>query len=241
MVSKEKPASDALGELGPRISDGAPALRMTYDEWRAWANETQKSEWVNGEVIIYMPPKPPHQLVIEFLSTLLNTFAHFFDLGRVIRGPVEMRAVPNGPAREPDILFIARDHADRVTEERVVGPADLVVEIISPDSVHRDRVDKFEEYEAAGIREYWILDNRPRRRRAEFYQLDQQGQYQPILPDEKGLYRSAVLPGFWLKVDWLWEDEFPDPQLTFAEIAGFSPETVNALEKLRASPPTGVR
>jgi len=226
MVTKQIPAEEALaGATGQ--------LRMTYDEWRAWASETQKSEWVDGEVIIYIPPKKRHQRLVEFLGMLLRLFTQFFELGEIIPGPYEMRARPDGPAREPDILFVAREHSDRATEERVVGPADLVVEIISPDSVHRDRVDKFEEYEAASIREYWILDNRPRRRRAEFYQLDQQGQYQPTLPDEKGLYRSAVLSGFWLKVDWLWEEEFPDPQLTFAEIAGFTPETVRALEALK--------
>ena len=206
---------------------------MTYEEYRAWAGEGRRAEWVNGEVIVYMPPKPPHQLLVKFLGTLLDLFASFFKLGTVLDGPVEMRATPDGPAREPDILFVAREHADRITDERVAGPADLIVEVISDDSVGRDRGDKFYEYEEAGGREYWIVDWRPRHQRADFYQLNAQGRFEPIPIGADGLYRSAVIPGFWLKVDWLWAKELPDPLLTFAEIVGFPAEMVEALQQMR--------
>jgi Uma2 family endonuclease len=60
-----------------------------------------------------------------------------------------MRATPDGPARQPDLLFVAREHLDRLTETRLSGPADFVVEVVSDDSVARDRADKFYEYQAA--------------------------------------------------------------------------------------------
>ncbi len=56
-------------------------------------------------------------------------------------------------------------------------------------------------YEAAGIPEYWLID--PQRERAEFYQLDEQGRYQFVLPDEE-VYHAAQLPGLAFPVDWLW-------------------------------------
>ena len=80
-------------------------------------------------------------------------------------------------------------------------------------------MDKFDEYEAAGVPEYWIIDNRPERRRAQFYQLDDSGQYQSVLPDAGGIYRSKALSGFWLRAAWLWEDE-PDVLRAVAEIVG---------------------
>ena len=49
---------------------------------------------------------------------------------------------------------MAREHLERLTEARLSGPADLVVEVVSDDSVARDRADKFYEYQAAGITEY---------------------------------------------------------------------------------------
>ncbi len=67
----------------------------------------------------------------------------------------------------------------------------------------RDRGEKFYEYEQAGIREYWLID--PQREQAEFYPLTPEGRYRLTLPDAEGVYRSAVLPGFWLRVAWLWQ------------------------------------
>ena len=225
MAAKEAPLEKATTEEQP--------LRMTYEEYRAWASESQRAEWVNGEVIVYMPPKPRHQLLVKFLGTLLDLFARFFRLGLVVDAPVEMRATPDGPAREPDILFLSREHADRITEDRISGPADLIVEVISDESVGRDRGDKFYEYEEAGVREYWIVDWRPKHQRADFYQLDADGHFKPIPIGADGIYRSALIPDFWLNVNWLWTEELPDPMLTFAEIAGFSKEMVESLRRMR--------
>jgi hypothetical protein len=71
--------------------------------------------------------------------------------------------------------------------------------------VHRDRVDKLDEYEAGGVAEYWILDNRPGRNRAQFDQLSESGSYVAVEPDRQAVYHSRILPGLWLNVDWLWE------------------------------------
>ncbi|MBI3361316.1 MAG: Uma2 family endonuclease [Chloroflexi bacterium] len=110
---------------------------------------------------------------------------------------------------------------------------DLAIEVISDDSVSRDLDDKFIEYQEAGVPEYWVIDPRPRRKRALFYQADEQGLYQLIPVGRDGIYRSKAVPGFWLRVEWLWGDELPDPQLTFAEVAGFAPEVVEALVKMK--------
>src|SRR5437660_12435849 len=112
---------------------------------------------------------------------------------------------PSG--REPDLLVISKGKLSNLKQNYLDGPADMVVEIVSPDSQARDRGDKFYEYEEAGIPEYWILDQS--RRRAEFYQFEGERTYKLIDPDENGVYRSKVLEGLWLKVDWLWQDPLP--------------------------------
>jgi Uma2 family endonuclease len=85
--------------------------------------------------------------------------------------------------------------------------ADMVVEIVSPESSSRDRGDKFVEYEAAGIREYWLID--PTRKQAEFYVLDENGHYQTVSTGAEGVFHSQVVPGFSLKVEWLWQRPLP--------------------------------
>ena len=87
------------------------------------------------------------------------------------------------------------------------GPADLAVEIISPESRARDQGDKFYEYEQGGVPEYWLID--PVREQAEFYQRSANGFYLPVAPDAQGRYHSAALPGLWLEVGWLWQTPLP--------------------------------
>lgn len=166
------------------------------------------------------PPKIQHQRVVRFLLQLLGLFAQLWRLGEVLPAPTEMRAIPDGPAREPDLLFIAQEHLDRLTETRLSGPADLIVEVVSDDSVSRDRSDKFYEYQAAGVREYWIIDPRPGCERADFYVLDTKGRYQPVPIDPAGRYRSTVLAGFWLEVEWVLSAEPLDVLQALAQIVG---------------------
>jgi len=203
-----------------------PPLRMTYEEFLTWSDEDVHTEWVAspeeklGEVIVQMPPKEVHQNVVEFLHILLTLFVRLFSLGKVHVAPFEMRAVPDGSAREPDLLFVADEHLGRLSNERLAGPADLIVEVVSDDSIYRDRVDKFEEYEAAGVREYWIVDPRPGKQRADFWILNDAGRYRAGLIDDDGVYRSPALPGFWLRVEWLLAETPPDPLLALAQVAG---------------------
>ncbi len=202
---------------------GAQRPRMGYDEWLRWNPEGVRSEWVNGEVIVFVPTTVRHADLVGFLYTLLSSYARFFALGRVFMETVEMRLAHAG--RVPDILFVARDHLDRLSDKRLLGPADLVVELISDDSVERDREEKFREYAAAGIPEYWLLDGRSGHHQSDFYHLAPDGTYRHVPLDSDGRYRSAAVPGFWFRPDWLWHDPLPDALACFAAIA---PDAVRA-------------
>jgi Uma2 family endonuclease len=193
-------------------------LRMSYDEYLAWWGEGTQGEWVDGEVTVFMPPRFTHQRLLLFLSHLPAMYARRLNLGEVIVAPFEMLIRSGRSSRQPDILFVARNHLDRLSEERLDGPADLVIELVSPDSVTRDRKEKMAEYEAEGVPEYWVLDARRGRRRANFYQLTPEGIYQEIPLDAAGRYHSAVLSEFWLDPEWLWQDPPPDPVALLAAI-----------------------
>jgi Uma2 family endonuclease len=204
------------------VATAPPARRrtMSYEAWLGWAGASTQSEWVDGEVIEFMPPDTLHQCLVWFLAFLLGWYARARRLGELFLSPFEMRLRPGHVSREPDLLFVARDRFDRLDEKRLDGPADLAIELISDDSVVRDRSDKFDEYQQAGVREYWIFDARPgRRHRADFFRLNAAGAYEPALPDADGRYHSSAVPGFWLRPDWLWQDPLPDPLPLLAEIA----------------------
>ena len=206
------------------LASTTPRRTMTYDEFLAWAGEDVRAEWVEGRVIVFMPTTVRHADLAGFLYTLLSLYTRFSDHGRVFFETVEMRLRDSRSSRRPDLLFVAREHLNRLTRERLDGPADIVVELISDDSVTRDRDEKFHEYQAAGIPEYWLLDSRHGHEQCDFYCLID-GVYQAMALDADGRYHSTVLPGFWLRPDWLWQEPLPNPLDCLVEIA---PDTVAA-------------
>ena len=151
------------------------------------------------------PVSPRHQQIAIFLTALFQHFCEQRRAGVVLAGPAQMKV--GDVAREPDVMVLTAEHADRVRPSFVEGPADLVVEIVSPESRGRDRGDKYYEYEQAGVREYWLVD--PQRRRAEFYRLAENGVYELLRADERGRFESRVLPGLWIDVEWLWQEPLP--------------------------------
>jgi Uma2 family endonuclease len=182
---------------------------MTYEEYLDWVDDHAHSEWVDGEVFVFMAPKPPHARSAFLLAQLLSLFAQDRDLGEVLVAPVEMLIRRGRSSREPDVLFLAREHLDRITAVRIEGGADLVIEFVSDDSVTRDYVDKFQEYAEEGIPEYWIADARPGQQQTRFYQLTAEGTYQEVPLDHEERYHSAAVRGFWFKPEWLWQDPLP--------------------------------
>ncbi len=188
--------------------------RMTYEEFLAWADEDTYAEWVDGEVIMTSPASDRHQDLVRFLMAVLGTFAEANNLGIVRPAPFQMK-LEHG--REPDLLFLAREHLDRLRRNYLDGPADLVIEVVSPESAGRDRGEKFYEYARGGVPEYWLID--PDSRWAEFYRLGE-GRYRLAFEGREGEYHAAVIPGFWLRVEWLWQEPLPAVDAILLEIGG---------------------
>jgi Uma2 family endonuclease len=184
-----------------------PRGPVSFEEFLEWCDEDTLAEWVDGEIIMMSPASDQHQELLEFLITILRVFNEVHQAGWVRIAPFIMRTSVRPSGREPDILFVTKERTHLVQQAFLDGPADLVVEIVSPESIGRDRGDKFVEYETAGVREYWLID--PLREQAEFYQLGADGRYRlgPVGTD--GIYRSLVLEGFWLRVAWFWQNPLP--------------------------------
>jgi Uma2 family endonuclease len=201
------PSRLRLELLAALSADPARPATMTYAEFLAWTDEDTLAEWADGRLIMASPASAQHQYLALFIAGVLSTYVALHDLGTVLTAPFQMKLARSG--REPDVLFVAKEHLARLQATLLQGAADLVVEIVSDESVARDRGTKFEEYREAGIPEYWLID--PRVEQAEFYQLDERGRYQLIPAGVDGVYRSRSVPGLWMRVDWLWQQPLPSP------------------------------
>lgn len=203
----------ATHEISP--TNYAPP-RVAWEDYVRWALASESpSEWVDGEITEIMPPSVRHQFLVRFLFKLMDRIAGSLRCGEVMF-EVQMRLRRRPSGRTPDIIFVANEHLDRLKLTSLEGPADLAVEVVSPDSEVRDRREKYQEYEAAGIPEYWLIDDL--RHEAHFFALGADGRYHDTPISDDGTHRSTVLPGLRLKVDWLWRDPLPTVDEALAEL-----------------------
>ncbi len=181
--------------------------KLTPEQVYESLDEDTKAELIDGEVIAMSPVSIRHAELEKFFIRLLSEFEDR-QAGRVYGEQVEMRLGDNRYV--PDASFVAAEHLDRVKPTRIEGPADLVVEITSPETAGRDWGVKMRDYEQAGVREYWLVN--PVVEQVNVYVLGQDGKYAAVAPDDQGAYHSVVLPGLFIWPRWLWPgpDQKPD-------------------------------
>ncbi len=120
-------------------------------------------ELSNGNLEVLPIPTTTHQRIVAYLYGVLLAFANAHDLGEVLIAALPVR-LWREKFREPDVVFMRKEHADRIGDEFWKG-ADLVMEVVSGKGKERrrDLVDKRRDYARGRIPEYWIVDPRDER------------------------------------------------------------------------------
>lgn len=190
-----------------RVSGEIIAKNVSFEEFMNTDYDGQHVEWAYGLVIKMATIDRFHDALVAFLRMVFSAYLELDGGGIVIGDPLIMKPAPELPGRAPDLQVILPEHADRLKQNRVMGAADLVVEVVSKGSQRTDRVEKYNEYEQGGVSEYSLIDFR--RKEALFYQRGEDGLYELIDPDEHGVYHSKVLPRLVLQVDLLWRNPLP--------------------------------
>ncbi|MCE2486892.1 MAG: Uma2 family endonuclease [Desulfurellaceae bacterium] len=113
-------------------------------------------EFRDGHIEVLPMPTDEHQRIVLFLYRTVYAFLATRTDGIVLVAPLRLR-LHTGRYREPDLLVLLSSKDKRRGNQFWTG-ADLVLEVVSPDDPHRDLVRKRQEYAAAGIPEYWIVD-----------------------------------------------------------------------------------
>ena len=184
----------------------SPAERRlyTYAELVAEMPETnQPCELWDGQLVMSPAPSFFHQEIALRFYRLLYDWASSHRLGKVIASPIDMVLSPHR-AVQPDVAFVAKERLD-IIQHAIMGPVDLVAEVISLGGRNRDRIEKRDLYEQYGIKEYWIID--PEAETVEVLFLES-GQYQLAMRRGKGeQVGSRLLPGFEVSVDDLFRGE----------------------------------
>jgi Uma2 family endonuclease len=131
--------------------------RLTYQDLLRLPDDLLRHELIDGEHFMSPAPALKHQRIVVNLARILSTFVRAHRLGEVLVAPVDVLFSQHDVV-EPDVLFVAAAHGERLRERYVAGAPDLVVEVLSPSNPGYDKIKKRRLYEAQGVPEYWIVD-----------------------------------------------------------------------------------
>ena len=148
-------------------------------------------ELSDGYLEILPMPSRGHQRILAFLYSVLHAFLRP-EGGEVLFAPLRLR-IRHGKFREPDLLLV-RDARDARSGDRFWTGADVVVEVVSPDSPERDLVHKRGDYAEAAIPEYWTVD--PRTETITVLELEGGVYVEYGVYGRGGRASSSALPGF---------------------------------------------
>ncbi|MFN4082649.1 MAG: Uma2 family endonuclease [Bacteroidia bacterium] len=131
----------------------------TYFDYLKWQFK-ERVELIKGRIFKMSPaPATVHQKIIFSISGLLyNIFKK--NKCKVFIAPFDVRLnvkneVKDTTVVQPDICIICDE--SKIDEKGCNGSPDIIIEIVSPNSLKHDTETKFNIYEQSGVNEYWIV------------------------------------------------------------------------------------
>jgi Uma2 family endonuclease len=167
------------------------ARRWTYEEYYK-LDDDRRYEIIGGNLITAPAPDTWHQDWSRKLFRVVDRFVVKSGLGELFYAPIDVVLDAENTV-QPDLVFISSANLGIIQQRAIFGTPDLLVELVSPSSVRRDRYDKKELYGRFGVKEYWIGD--PANKTLEVLTL-KEGHYElHCCVEEKGKLTSLVLAG----------------------------------------------
>ncbi len=142
------------------------AGKFTYADLLSLPEDGKRYEILDGQLVVIPSPATRHQIVSANLGNTLYNHVKQHRLGKVLFAPMDV-ILDRHTVVEPDIVFIAASRTTIMQPHAIVGPPDLLIEILSPTTARRDRGSKAKLYARFGVEHYWIVD--PGKRTVEVY------------------------------------------------------------------------
>lgn len=161
------------------------------------------AEWIGGRARTEELADLRRSRLKAFLTSLLQMWAEARALGEVYIAPLTVR-LNERVALEPDLFFVRAANQERVRDNYVDGPPDLVIEIVSR-GVRANTRQRVRWYESAGVPELWLID--ADRGVSEVLQMNASGRYAAV--DASAVLESEALGGLRIPAGWLRQEPLP--------------------------------
>ena len=136
-------------------SDKIKENSLTYDDYAA-IDDGNRYELRQGQLERMSPaPSSIHQMINFQIQKCLTKSCE--DAYFILHAPIDV-ILSEEEVRQPDVVLIHRDRKGIIKKRGITGAPDLVVEILSPSTLKRDKIDKRKTYENYAVPEYWIVD-----------------------------------------------------------------------------------
>lgn len=157
---------------------------------------------IRGELVMTPSPIPYHQDILGKLFYELKQFIEKNNLGKIYIAPIDVY-FSETETYQPDIIFITNDRLSIISEKKIEGPPDLVIEILSPATAYYDLRIKKDTYEQSGVKEYWIVD--PIQKKIEVF-VNKEGGFEPVSTAKgEGEVKSELLKGLSISLKEIFE------------------------------------
>ncbi len=182
-----------------RFTPWTEAGPYRIDDYRRYDGD-ERCELLSGRFLVVPAPSNRHQTVVGLLHETFQVAARA-NGGRVLAGPADV-VLSDETVVQPDLYYVAEERVSIVGPQETHGAPDIVVEVLSPGSRRRDRIEKLDEYARGGVSEYWIVD--PEDQVFQFLELID-GDYRVVVV-EGDEYRSKYCSALALDVPAFWAD-----------------------------------
>lgn len=186
------------------VEEPDPSYIYTYADYMEWKFK-ERLELFRGKIFKLAAPNTLHQLVAGNLYAAWSNYlkgktCRVFIAPFDIRLPVKNRKKDNEITTvvQPDICVVC--DPSKIDARGVCGAPDLVVEILSPGNSKKELRDKYELYEEAGVKEYWVIN--PVEENLLAFLLNHEGKFEnPKIYTNGDRLAPASVPGFEIDVD----------------------------------------
>lgn len=201
MEEKEKfTVYDIEHDTYSKVEEPEPSYTYTYADYLRW-NFEERLELFKGKIFKLAAPNTKHQAVVGNIfvaakTTLKTHSCQAFVAPFDVRLPVKNKKKDHEITTvvQPDVCIVC--DAAKIDERGCCGAPDLVVEVLSPGNSKKEIKLKFELYEEAAVKEYWIVY--PEEQTIVVFTLnDHQSKYDPaVFYAGDDIIKSSVIPGF---------------------------------------------
>jgi Uma2 family endonuclease len=177
--------------------------RYTYEEFLQITKDIDRSEFIDGEVIMQATPTAQHQSIVLNIASEFRNFFSGKDCKPYIApfdviledGNEEVKRV------QPDISVICGHNL--INENQFKGVPSLIVEVVSPSNASNDYVKKLNLYMRFGVEEYWIVS--PKNRTIQMFNLENGLYGEPIIYFQNDIVKSNIFENLSIELKRIFE------------------------------------